>query len=569
MEESNKSLQEENDQYQLTILQKRQKAIGMIFLIVFTAIAARLFWIQIVMNESYLKKAASQRQYEFQTSINRGAIFDRNMIPFTDRQLKKFIAITPYVTDKEGTAEVVSEASGLSKKEILTRMQESSGNIEIEAREFSNDALASIEKGMVKGVSVLEKKVRYTEDSLARHVLGYIGKSDLNGVMGIEKSMNRLLDQGGAEKIVAIVDSHKSVIPSLGFRKIETNGTGENYGVKLTLDYHIQQIAEEVLKKNKINGSAVVMDIKNGEILAMASVPDFDPNNVGSYLKNTQDELVNKAVTAYDFGSIFKTVVAAAAIENHLVDFDETFLCKGEIEVNKSMIKCSTYSTHENRPLTFQEAFALSCNTTFIKVGMRVGADKILEMAKRMGYSEKQCSELLEEKAGYIPTGKEDGIGNISIGQGKIQVTPLQVTTMMAAIANNGIRNMPVIVDAVVDNETGKVVQTMSRSKPAMILSTETVKKLQEMLRAVTVSGTAKQANLDKFGGSSGKTSTAETGIQNGTIIHGWFAGYTPSDNPRYAITVMVYNGRSGAKSAAPIFKEIAYRIFTEYKPVD
>lgn len=568
MEESKKSLQEENEQQQLTILMKRQKALAILFLMVFLVIGARLFWIQVIMNESYLKKAASQRQYEFQTSVNRGEIFDRNMIPFTDRQLKKFIAVTPYVTDKEGTAALVSEASGLSEKEILAMMKENEGHFEIEAREFSNDALTSIEKGMVKGVSVLEKKTRYTEDSLARHVIGYIGKSDLNGVMGIEKSMNRLLDQGGAEKIVAIVDSHKSVIPSLGFRKIETGDNSEKYGIKLTLDYHIQQIVEEVLKKNNINGSAVVMDIKNGDILAMASSPDFDPNNVGNYLKSTQDELVNKAVSAYDFGSIFKTVVAAAAIENNLIDLNETFQCEGEIEVNKSIIKCSTYSTHEDRPLTFKEAFALSCNTTFIKVGMRVGADKILEMAHRMGYGEKQCSELLEEKAGYIPTSKEDGIGNISIGQGKIQVTPLQVTSMMAAIANNGIKNTPVIVDAVVDNETGKVVQTMSRSKPTMILSTDTVAKLQEMLRAVTVSGTAKQANLDEFGGSSGKTSSAETGIQSGTVVHGWFAGYTPSDNPQYAITVMVYNGKSGGKSAAPVFREIAYRIFTEYKPV-
>ncbi len=568
MEESSKSFQEESEQHPVTIQMKRQRAIGIIFAVVFMAIAVRLFWIQIVMNESYLKKAANQRQYEFQTSVNRGEIFDRNMIPFTDRQLKKYIAITPYVTDKEGTAELVSEASGLTKKEILNMIQENDGNFEIEAREFSNDALDSIEKGMVKGVSVLEKKTRYTEDSLARHVIGYIGKSDLNGVMGIEKSMNRLLDQGGAEKIVAIVDSHKSVIPSLGFRKIETTDGSKNYGIKLTLDYHIQQIVEEVLKKSNINGSAVVMDVKNGDILAMASSPDFDPNNVGNYLKSTQDELMNKAITAYDFGSIFKTVVAAAAIENNLVDLNETFQCEGEIEVNNSIMKCSTYSTHEDRPLTFKEAFALSCNTTFIKVGMRVGAEKILEMAKRMGYGEKQCSELLEEKAGYIPTSKEDGIGNISIGQGKIQVTPLQVTTMMAAIANNGVRNAPAIVDAVVDNETGKVVQTMSRAKPTMILGTETVKKLQEMLRAVTVTGTAKQANLDEFGGSSGKTSSAETGIQSGSIVHGWFAGYTPSDNPQYAITVMVYNGKSGGKSAAPLFKEIAYRIFTEYKPV-
>jgi penicillin-binding protein 2 len=277
--------------------------------------------------------------------------------------------------------------------------------------------------------------------------------------------------------------------------------------------------------------------------------------------------LRKKAISAFDLGSIFKTIVAAAAIENGIVPEDETFLCEGEIEVNNSVIKCATYSTHENRPITLKEAFALSCNTTFVKVGTRVGAEKILEMAKRLGFSEKQCSELLEEKTGYIPTVQEDGIGNISIGQGKIQVTPLQVTTMMAAIANNGIMNMPAIIDSVIDSESGNTIQTLSRSKPNMVLNISTVNTLKEMLQGVTTIGTGKQANLDDFGGSSGKTSSAETGIKSGEIVQGWFAGFVPSEKPKYAITVFIYNGKSGGKVAAPIFREIAYKIFTEYKP--
>ncbi|HYE10821.1 MAG TPA: penicillin-binding transpeptidase domain-containing protein, partial [Patescibacteria group bacterium] len=329
------------------------------------------------------------------------------------------------------------------------------------------------------------------------------------------------------------------------------------------------KIVENVLKENEINGSAVVMDIKTGEILAMASTPDYEPNNVGDYLNSKNDELMNKAIAAYDLGSIFKTIVAAAAIENNIIEDGETFICERQIESNNSIIKCATYSSHENRPITLEEAFALSCNTTFVKIGTRLGADKILDMAKRMGFSEKQCSELLEEKPGYLPTAREEGIGNISIGQGKIQVTPLQVTTMMAAIANNGIKNMPSIVNSVVDSDSGTTIQTMSRSKPAMVLNTSTVSVLKEMLNAVTTTGTGKQANLDDFGGSSGKTSSAETGIKSGEVLHGWFAGFVPSDKPQYAITVFVYDGKSGGKAAAPIFKKIAYQIFTEYKPVN
>lgn len=569
LEESNNIQIENQEPYKLTIVQKRLKALGILFLLFFALILGRLFWIQVVKSENYLTRAADQRQYEFQSSTARGQIFDRNMIPFTDRELKKFIAITEYVTDKSDTAEVVARAAGISKEEVLEMIEDNNSTVEIKTKDFSNKDIEAIEKGMVKGVSILEKKIRYSDESLARHVIGYINKSDLNGIMGLEKSMNSILAQDGGERIVAIVDSHKNVIPSLGFRKVEIKGENEKLGLKLTLDFHIERIAESVLKDNNINGCVVIMDIKTGDILGMASTPDFDPNNVGDYLSSKNDELMNKAIAAYDLGSIFKTVVAAAAIENNIITEEETFLCEGQIEVNNSIIKCSSYSSHENRPITINEAFALSCNTTFVKIGTRVGAEKILDMAKRLGFSEKQCNELLEEKPGYLPTAREDGIGNISIGQGKIQVTPLQVTTMMAAIANNGILNMPVIIDSIVDSESGKTIQTLSRSKPTLVLNISTINALKEMLHSVTTIGTGKQANLDDFGGSSGKTSSAETGIKSGEIVQGWFAGFVPSDKPKYAITVFVYDGKSGGKVAAPIFREIAYKIFTEYKPIN
>lgn len=569
LEESNNIQIENQEPYKLTIVQKRLKALGILFLLFFALILGRLFWIQVVKSENYLTRAADQRQYEFQSSTARGQIFDRNMIPFTDRELKKFIAITEYVTDKSDTAEVVARAAGISKEEVLEMIEDNNSTVEIKTKDFSNKDIEAIEKGMVKGVSILEKKIRYSDESLARHVIGYINKSDLNGIMGLEKSMNSILAQDGGERIVAIVDSHKNVIPSLGFRKVEIKGENEKLGLKLTLDFHIERIAESVLKDNNINGCVVIMDIKTGDILGMASTPDFDPNNVGDYLSSKNDELMNKAIAAYDLGSIFKTIVAAAAIENNIITEEETFLCEGQIEVNNSIIKCSSYSSHENRPITINEAFALSCNTTFVKIGTRVGAEKILDMAKRLGFSEKQCNELLEEKPGYLPTAREDGIGNISIGQGKIQVTPLQVTTMMAAIANNGILNMPVIIDSIVDSESGKTIQTLSRSKPTLVLNISTINALKEMLHSVTTVGTGKQANLDDFGGSSGKTSSAETGIKSGEIVQGWFAGFVPSDKPKYAITVFVYDGKSGGKVAAPIFREIAYKIFTEYKPIN
>lgn len=565
--EEKKKISDNDESYEITIMQKRQRALSILFLLFFAGISGRLFWVQIFEHDVSMKKAVSQKLKTYQVSIDRGQIYDRNLIPFTNRDLVKVVCIAVNLVDKDITSEIVSKATGLSVSEVRKKLDSKTELIEIEAKDFENEYLTVIEKGWVRGVYTLEKKIRYNNESLAHHTIGYIRKSDYKGEMGIEKSMNNLLNRGGSETIVALVDSTQTIIPSLGFRKIETKESKEDFALRLTLDYHIQKIAEDVMKKNNINGSAVVMDIKNGDILAMVSTPDFDPNNVNSLINKGGDQLINKAITAYDFGSIFKTVVAAAAIENNLVDETETFLCEGEIEVNKSKIKCSTYKSHVGRPLTFKEGFALSCNTTFIKVGMRVGPEKILEMAKRLGFGEKLCSELLEEKSGKLPTVQEDGIGNISIGQGKIQVTPLQVTNMMATIANNGVMNQPNIIDDLINNDTGKSIDKMPRSEPTAVLSPEVANKLKEMLKEVTVSGTGKQANLDEFGGSSGKTSSAETGMK-GAIVHGWFSGFVPSDNPQYAITVFVYNGQSGGKSAAPIFREIAYKIFTEYKPL-
>ena len=297
----------------------------------------------------------------------------------------------------------------------------------------------------------------------------------------------------------------------------------------------------------------------------MASYPDYDQNNVQDYINSDGEELINKTVWAYDLGSVFKTVVAAAAIESKKINLEQKYLCEGSIKVGNSVINCSTHKTHENREISIEEAFALSCNTTFVKIGMELGDEIILNMAKKLGLGEKQCYEIIEEKPGYIPKPKEEGIGNISIGQGKIQVTPLQVTAMMATIANNGIRHYPRLVDELVSEEY-TIIKKIEKTKPQAIISTSTAYQLKEMLKKVTLYGTGKAANLDELGGSGGKTGTAETGIDFGKVKHGWFAGYVPAIEPRYAITVFINDGKSGGTAAAPIFREIAEKILINKK---
>jgi len=548
---------------------KRIIAMGIIFILICLSLFFRLFYIQVIKNNDYSKKAVQQRLVTIPIEIERGDIYDRNMIPFTSRKIKKYIIVYPnYVQDSNVVASIISRLCNLNEEKVLEQIESDADTLEFVYEGENNSLFSLIEEGKIKGLTVIEKKHRYSEDSIGRHVIGYISKSDKKGVMGIERSMDNYLSYASGKSIIAVVDSSKNIIPGLGFRKVETNKNGLNYGVKLTLDYHIQSAVEKVMKENNVNGAIVVIDIKTGEILAMASHPDYEQDNVKDYINSSGEELINKAIWPYDLGSIFKIVVAAAAIESGKIDLNEKYKCDGSITVGNNTINCSTYESHKDREITIDEAFALSCNTTFVKIGMKLGADAILDMARRLGLGEKQCFELIEEKAGYIPKSDEDGIGNISIGQGKIQVTPLQVTNMMATIANNGIKHSCRLVDELI-NEDGGNIKKIERSNPQIVLSPSTAYRLKNMLRAVTLYGTGTQADIgEKYGGSSGKTGTAETGMDNGRIIHAWFTGYIPSKDPEYAITVFINNGKSGGKTAAPIFRQVAEKIIENRKSI-
>lgn len=551
----------------VNIQKKRLRMIALGFALLYGVLLCRLFYIQVFMGKEFSRRAVQQRMVYIPISTNRGVIYDRNMIPLTEREIKKVVIAYPaYLHDKKAAVETISKACGISREIVEKKIDGTLDAVEFICEKGQNEHLSLIDSGRIKGVIAVEKKLRYTGESIAVHVVGYISKADKRGQMGVEKSMNGYLEGSGSDNIVAVVDSGKNIIPGLGFRKVNARDDGTNYSIKLTIDYHIQRIVEAALKRNKVEGSIVIMDVKTGDILGMASKPDFDQNNIDKYMKSSGNELINKSIWQFDLGSIFKTVVAAAAIEENIVKNDDKYKCDGYIEVGNNIIKCSTHKSHNDREIDIKEAFALSCNSSFIQIGMKVGPDKILKMAEKFGFGQKLCFMLPEEKPGYIPESNEDGIGNISIGQGKIQATPLQVTTMMATIANNGIRNDPQLVNELITDK-GIAVKKLERSRPQIVLNPKTSRLMKDMLHEVTMAGsTGWQANMDEYGGSCGKTSSAETGINEGSVVHGWFAGFLPYEKPQYAITVFVYNGQSGGSTAAPIFKEVAVEIMENVK---
>ncbi len=221
--------------------------------------------------------------------------------------------------------------------------------------------------------------------------------------------------------------------------------------VKLTVDYHIQKVLSEYWIRKIKKGGVIVAEVETGDIVAMASRPNFNQDDIDEYLNREDMVLYNKAIqVAYPPGSLFKTIVLLTALEEDISYVNKTFYCKGYEQINNVTIKCNNIGGHGH--ISLKEAFSKSCNSAFIQLGKELGSHKIINMAEELGFGQKVNIGLLEEVEGNLPSGMElkgPAIGNISIGQGSIETTPLQITNMMMIVANKGIRKGMSIVDGI------------------------------------------------------------------------------------------------------------------------
>lgn len=524
---------------------------------IFVILTFRLLWIQTAKSNEYRLAAIRQRAKEVKVYPPRGIVYDRNFIPLTNRnRVSTMFVIKDQVIDNEESMEFIMKHTYADKKSVTDN---NSGKI-LEfplKRPLSN-------KNLPKGIFVAEKTLRYSEMNILSHVIGYVKRSDNSGESGIEKVFDDVLKNNEVGSIYFEVDNKKKrVIPGGGFVVVENEELRKPNSVQLTTDYHIQKIVEEAMDEKNINGAVVVAEVETGDIVAIASRPNFDQDDVDSYLKKDNMEFYNKAIqVSYPPGSLFKIVVFLAALEEDPDIANEYFYCNGFEKLNDLIIKCNKEGGHGY--ISAEDAFAKSCNSTFIQMGKRVGSKKIIDMAKKMGYGKKLNIGLLEEVEGNLPEGKEligPSVGNISIGQGKIEVTPLQVTNMMMILANNGIEKDLSIVKGIV-TEDGYMVKEFKKNEEKRIISEENSEVVNKFMAEVVLKGTAKKLDLEDIGGACGKTGSAQAILNGENTIHGWFSGYYPRENPKYVITVFVEEGFSGSKSAVPIFEKIAREIW-------
>lgn len=545
------------DEFQKRIFKNRIIISSILFSIIFIALGLRLYYVQVYKEEQYSHAALRQRSKKVALEPKRGIIFDRNNKKLTNNTvIPTLILQKDYLKEDDVLYDEIEKNTLLNKRAFKDLLSSKETTLKIPLKDGFKLSKRYENLFLVNMIN------RYDSKNLLAHVIGYINKAENIGEFGIEKTFDEFLKLEDSKSLIVEYSKNKSLI--LGGKEYVSDNVDprDPAGVKLTIDYEIQKGVEKILDIDNINGAVLVSSSSTGEILAMASRPNFDQDQIQNFFNSKNMALYNKNIqVSYPPGSIFKTVVLLALLEDEDIEIRKSYNCKGYEEINGIKINC----TGEHGDISLEEGFAKSCNSLFVNLGKEIGAEKIVDMSKRLGLGEKVNIGLLEEVKGNLPD-KYDmygaAIGNISIGQGKIEVTLLQMNNILNIIVNKGIKKQITLVKGITNKE-GKIIKKYQKTQDERIISEESAKKALEMLRLVVEEGTARKMDLDKIGSAGGKTGSAQALLRTKPVINGWFTGFYPSKNPQYIITVLVEDSVSGSQSAAPIFEKIAKFIYS------
>lgn len=537
------------------LIKRRIKFFFIVFLLLCTYLTYEIVNLTIFKNEEYESKIDSQSLETINLNSGRGIIYDKNNLPLTDQKKSKVLLVPKdIVSGNFQNVALIKKATKLTEEDIYKAVQEQLSNeiIEIDIDYIDKSKIEELKE---KDILVKEKTVRYSNSNLLTHLIGYIKKSENNGVSGIEKYMNEELKDSNKN----YVSVFKAGVNSKGLKylkgSIEENSNSENSShLKLSIDSKIQQKVEKLMDKEENPSAVIISDIKSGAILAMCSRPNFNQNKISDYKDSTKGELQNRALAVtYPPGSVFKLVVLYAALENNVIDENYRYNCNGSIKIGSSseVLNCNNNVAHGAEDIS--DAFANSCNCAFYDIAKRVGSEKIYEAIKTLHLDEKVDIGIDEEKDSKLP--EDIALSNLAIGQADIEFTPLQINQLTQIIANNGTYMPLYIYDSIIDNNENTI-KTYKPNKKSEIISPYTMTKIKNMMMKVSKEGTAK-ALVNLQGGCGVKTGTAQSSLNGKAISHGWITGFYPEINPKYAITVIVEGTEKESKSATPIFKEI------------
>ncbi|MFA5097435.1 MAG: penicillin-binding protein 2 [Candidatus Margulisiibacteriota bacterium] len=561
------------------------KAFRVVLLLLFLVLAIRLWYLQSVKNQAYLRLAQLNAAHTMPVIAPRGIIYDRyGKVLVGNRAVFSAYLVQSEIRDRE---HLLNRASSLLKvpKEHLLKVLKAK-----KARPFdpilvkddlSLETVARIEeqKLQLSGLIVNTKPVRvYPGKSLAAHVLGYIGEvtaQDIERSGSLNIRSGDLIGKTGVEKIYdqylrGINGGQRMAIESYGkptsIRGYSDSQPGKN--LTLTIDLDLQKACEASLGQKP--GAVIVIDPNNGQVLALASYPNYDPNifslpvdpKVWSALQKRAQPFLNRGIAAYPAGSVFKSVTLSAALEKGFSSVPEVFNCPGFYKLGARTAKCWKTSGHGR--LSLLEGLVQSCNVVFYGLGKEIGPEILRDFASSYGLGHKTGIDLPAEAAGLVPDPqwkkrvlKEpwylgDSI-NYGIGQGFLWVTPIQIANLYASIANGKDRFEPHLILSIRDREGQEEFSYKPKVIGSVPVSDKNLSHIRRALREVVSRGTGRFAEIASFE-AAGKTGTAENPAG---AAHAWFVCYAPYKEPRIAVAAFVEHGGHGNTVTAQIAKEV------------
>ncbi|WP_227767114.1 stage V sporulation protein D [Zhaonella formicivorans] len=540
---------------------------GILFLLIL-----RLGWLQFVRGEELQEKAVVNRLRQVPVEAKRGVIYDRNgkelAVSISTDSVGAFPAEVKHADAKNpGTAEKIAAQLAsildMPQDKVYQLITKNSSFVWVK-RKIGFEAGPKIKQLELPGIEVYEESQRYYPNgTLAAHILGFAG-IDNQGLEGLEVTYDEEL-RGKRGKIVIEFDATGRAIPEAVHKYIPPV---DGHNLVLTIDETIQYIVERELdrvmaEKQAKSATIIVMDPKTGGILALGSRPTYNPNN---YKEFPQQNWRNIATSnAYEPGSTFKIITAAAAMEEAVVKPEDRFYDPGYIKVGKETIKCwRSYKPHGSQ--SFVEGVQNSCNPVFVELGLRLEEKEkglFYDYVKAFGFGQKTGIQLRGEAKGImIPEEKLKLINVATIAMGQsIAVTPLQLVRAVSAVANGGKLMQPQLVKEIRDKD-GNLVEAIEPVVEKQVLSEQTAKKLAEILEGVVSEGTGRNAYIPGFR-VGGKTGTAQKpgpgGYMQGKYVAS-FIGLAPVNDPQVVALVVVDEPQGvyyGGQVAAPVFKRV------------
>ncbi len=540
-------------------MSKRAVILNTLIVFIFIVIIVRLADIMILNHKKFLERARKQQIGAEEIQVRRGTIFDRRGKELALNVEVESLYVDPAeMTSPEKTASFLSNITGRPEKAIYRKLKSDGRFVWIE-RKLKLTTTEKIKSLNLKGIGFVQEAKRfYPKHFMASHVIGTVN-IDNTGIEGVELKYDKFIRSTGGKILFKKDASGKRLSEGAD---VEQRGNN----IVLTLDEGLQAIVEAELDEaisrwKAYSATAIIMDPWNGEILALANRPTFNPNLPG---KARASERRNRAITdIYEPGSTFKIIVGTAALEERIVKLNTLFNCSnGYIEIGGKRIR----DAHKHGVLTFQEVIQKSSNVGCSMIGLKLGKERIYKYAKLFGFGEKTGIDLPGEVSGWIrPPERWSGtsIGAISIGQ-EVAVTPLQILRAYSAIANGGFLVIPHVVSKIVSPD-GKTVWTYTPSFKRAI-SEQTARTFRDILKTVTEEGGTAQAASIEGNNVAGKTGTAQvidpvTKKYSKDKYIASFVGFVPADNPRLSMIVVINEPKGvhyGGVVAAPVFKKIA-----------